>query len=351
VYCDKFVRPGTDAQYDEVFPILKQTPAKYINDSNEQRSQSRNLQYKLKPPQTYTMGQNFSTFRLIILNYLKQTDDLEQQKAILLSLIETNLFAIAHPVVEKGTSLPAILCELQTLFNPVDEIGTRLSKFQDTVQLPGQGVSQYALKITELGRLAHPCANEDHLQDILVNQFVAGLQDSSIKGTLRLLAPKTLHEAVALVKRTIGAEPMSESTAKIAALKVGPKTEPILRPNCPLCRQTTHSDAFQCPNFKVVPAGSNDNHRTNNNNDFQQRSNYQYQRNGNFQQRPYQEYYQRNSNFQNNGNRFNPNRGANNNRFGNNQEQNRFNRDLPFNSRGGGAERGDARPWRSNPKN
>ena len=67
--------------------------------------QNRQIQYKLTPPKPYTMGDNFCTFHLILMNYMKDAYQLEQQQAILLSLIDPKLLTIAHPIVQRGSNI------------------------------------------------------------------------------------------------------------------------------------------------------------------------------------------------------------------------------------------------------
>ena len=151
--------------------------------------------YKLTPPKPYTMGENFRTSRLILMNYMTDADQLDQQKAILLSLIDQKLFAIAHPIVQSGSDIKVILDDLQTMFSPEEEIGTKLSTFHSLKQSPGEAVNLF-----EAGLAAHPTLSSDQLQDYLVTQFIAGLLDSNLKSTLRLLSPQTLQQAVTLVQ-------------------------------------------------------------------------------------------------------------------------------------------------------
>ena len=59
------------------------------NDPPSCMQQNRQIQYKLTPPKPYTMGDNFRTFRLILMNYMKDAHQLEEQQTIFLSLIQS----------------------------------------------------------------------------------------------------------------------------------------------------------------------------------------------------------------------------------------------------------------------
>ena len=148
------------------------------------------------------MGDNFRTFRLILMNCMKDAHQLEEPQTILLSLIDSKLFTIAHPIVQRGSNITDILDELQSIFSPEDVLSTKLSAFQNLKQAPGESIILFALRVTESGHAAHPALTTSQIQDYLVAQFITGLLDSNLKSILRLLGPQSLQQAITLVKRS-----------------------------------------------------------------------------------------------------------------------------------------------------
>ena len=205
-------------------------------------------QYKLIPPKPYTMGDNFKTFRLILLNYMKDATELEQQKSILLSLLEPKIFELAYPIVSRGSHIMWILDELQSLLSPDEELSTKLTQFQSLAQLPGESVSQFAIRVTAKGRDVHPTLEGPHLQAYLVPQFISGLRDAQLKNMIRLLGPESIQKAVALVKRS------SEGETNPIVSVVEAKEKPKLV--CQLCTNLGHT-AQQCRKFKVAQRKAN----------------------------------------------------------------------------------------------
>lgn len=210
---------------------------------------------KINPPKLYVMGDCFRTFRLILLNYMRDSHDISQQRAILLSLLDPKIFAIAHPVVSEGSSIEQILDELQSLFSPEDEIATKLTTFQNLKQIPGESINQYGLRIADKGYLAHPNLAPKVLQAYLVAQFVSGLIDSNLKNTIRLLGPNSLQQAILLVKRTQIADSSPISISTVAVEPVQPQSTSI---TCQLCQMGNHI-ASQCRKFNVQQRKANPN--------------------------------------------------------------------------------------------
>jgi hypothetical protein len=241
-----------------------------LNNDNIKEPKNNAFRFKLKPPKEFKINDDFKVFRLMLQNFLKQTTNLDEQKSILLSLLDSKVLNVAYPLVESGQSMVEILNQLQTLFSPDDEMGTKLNRFHELTQFPGETISQFALRITEFGHLAHPSLNDSQITDLLVNQFVKGLLDTSVKSTLRLLAPKTLAEAVVLVKRSQGSESVNQS-AQIAAVK-SQVSESII---CQLCNANHGSmGAKSCTQYNISPKQTHvmDNRYTN----VQQQSNTRY---------------------------------------------------------------------------
>jgi hypothetical protein len=197
------------------------------------------------------MGDSFKTFRLIFTNYVQDIRDIEQQKTILLSLIDPQIFTIAHSIVHSGYNMAEILTEMQNTFNPVDELTTQLATFQQLRQRPGENISQFAIRITELGQLIYADLPNSTLQSYLVMQFISGLLDENLKTTIRLFGPETLQKAVLLVRRT---QPAQNDSVSVATTNVPPAN----MTTCQLCQSTAHK-APACPKFKIGQKKANPN--------------------------------------------------------------------------------------------
>jgi hypothetical protein len=197
------------------------------------------------------MGDSFKTFRLIFINYVQDIRDIDQQKTILLSLIDPQIFAIAHNIVHSGYDMSDILNELQNTFNPEDELTTQLATFQQLKQRPGENVSQFAIRITDMGQQIYADLPNSTLQSYLVMQFISGLLDEQLKTTIRLFAPDTLQKAVLLVRRT---QPSQNRSVSVAATIV-PTTS---KNTCQLCQSPTHK-APACSKFKIGQKKANPN--------------------------------------------------------------------------------------------
>ena len=157
--------------------------------------------FKLQAPKKFSNGDDFSVFKLIFQNYSSGIKDVQYLKALLLSLIDTDLFSVAYPVVQKGQNINIVLNELQNIFSPIEEFSTTLLEFQNTTQHIGETVQQFSIRIAKVGRRAHTALPENQLQVYLVHQFLTGLVDPNIKNTVRMLGPTTLQQAVLMAKR------------------------------------------------------------------------------------------------------------------------------------------------------
>ncbi len=157
---------------------------------------------------------------------------------------------LAYPIVCRGLHIVSILDELQSLLSPDEELGTKLMQFQSLAQLPGESVSQFAIRITAKGRDAHPTLEGPHLQAYLVPQFILGLRDTQLKNMIRLLGPDSIQKAVTLVKRS------SEGETNPIVSAVTTKEQPQLA--CQLCTNFGHT-AQQCRKYKVAQRRANPN--------------------------------------------------------------------------------------------
>ena len=206
------------------------------------------VSYKIRQPKPFTMGDNFKTYRMVFTNYIRDVRDLETQKSLLLGLMEHRLFPIVQPIVSRGQSLQQILDEMQVLFSPEEELGTKLAAFQALYQLPGENIQRFAVRVTELGHEAHPDLNERSIQGYLVAQLLKGLQNTALKETIRLLGPQTLHQAVQLVKRA--------QTGQIHTTIAQIRSESEII--CQLCKICGHT-AQTCRKFQVSQRKANPN--------------------------------------------------------------------------------------------
>ena len=71
------------------------------------------------------------------------------------STVDSKLFTIAHPIVQRGSNITDILDKLQSIFSPEDALSTKLSTFQNIKQAPGESINLFALHVTESGHAAH----------------------------------------------------------------------------------------------------------------------------------------------------------------------------------------------------
>ena len=159
---------------------------------------------------------------------MKDAHQLEEQQIILLNLIDSKLFTIAHPIVQWGSNITDILDELQSIF------------------------FLFALQVTESGHMAHPALTTSQIQDYFVAQFITGLLDLNLKSILRLLGPQSLQQAVALVKQSQASDSNVLVVNTLSADQATPDQA------CQLCNTVIHV-AVDCKKFNVAQRKANPN--------------------------------------------------------------------------------------------
>ena len=253
------IHQSTSAKFRAFTDVSSQQLVKDIDnvhnwdyDDNSHAPLPNKTHYKLKAPKPYALGDCFQAFRLLFLNYVQDAQNVHQQKAILLSLIDEKIFTIAHPIVSKGENIRHILDELQSLFSPEEEMSTKLTNFQSLKQLPGESITQYAIRIADKGRQAYPNLPDESLQAYLVMQFISGLQDANLKSTIRMMGPQSLQQAITLVKRS---QPNDMSQISVSMTTIPNKQQHLI---CQLCNRHGHG-AIACRKYNIAQKKANPN--------------------------------------------------------------------------------------------
>ena len=232
---------------DSLYPAVPTSPSppQRPTSTSESTMKTPSISFKLKPPTMYTAGSDFKVYRKVFMNYAQHFPDLNYQRSLLLSLIDHKLFTIAEPIVNSTQSIDSILDKLQTLFSPEDEFTTKVTNFQTLKQLPGEAASQFAVRVLQKGREVHITLSDTDLEAHLVTQFIKGLQTATLRDNLQLLGPKTLKEAIAIVKRSQDEVLPTSSDAHVSAVTT--QHQSVI---CQLCSLSGHT-AATCRRFSI----------------------------------------------------------------------------------------------------